>query len=110
MSILGPGNIGALNLAGSIAGTQRNGAAADREKEVAADRNNQINQQAQAAHNHEDIAETDLNADRDADGRLLYAEAPGSGEAGETSEDAPKDPLRPTDAFGERGNTLDLEA
>ena len=111
MSAIGPGSIGALNLAGSLAGSQRNGAEADRIKSDAAERKFQIDQREMSAHSLDDVSETGLSADRDADGRQLHGESP---EQGQTTDEMPSRPAktlrRGQDALGERGRLLDLEA
>ena len=114
MSAIGPGNIGALNIAGSFAGAQRTEAEADRTKEAAAGRKFKIDQQAMSAHGSDDVAETDLSADRDADGHYLPGERTDQQTADDRSADNAKQQAdrirRAADANGERGTTLDLNA
>ncbi len=109
MSTIGPGNIGAVNIAGSAAGAQRNDASANRVKENAADRDSQIELQTSKAQNNEDVVEADLTADRDADGRQ---DIEAQSETVEPDEDnsSPKSALpKNVDPLGERGAQLDLE-
>jgi len=106
MSILGPANLGMLNLAGSVAGAQRTSAAeADRTREAAAERSFQIDQKTMSARSLSDVGETDLSPERDADGRLPYGGGP--------SEPQPElldEPRCSSDPSGERGRSLDLRA
>lgn len=118
MSFIGPGSIGALNVAGSFAGAQRSSAAAQDElKQNAADRKAQIDRAESAAHSTEDVGETETSPDRDADGRMPF----GYFDEGEQQDGSEQSPgaqhdshvaanRRATDAFGERGGSLDLEA
>ncbi len=114
MSTIGPGSIGALNLAGSFAGAQRTEADADRTKEAAAGRKFKIDQQAMSAHESDDVAETDLSADRDADGHYLPGERADQQTTDDRAADAAKQHAdrmrRAADANGERGTALDLDA
>lgn len=108
MSGISPGNIGALNLAGSFAGAQRGDAHTDRNKADSAEQKFKIDQQAMAAHSTDDVAEADLSPERDADGRLPYSQTPRPDDHSEDSDE--HQPERGPDAFGERGGSLDLEA
>ncbi len=115
MSSIGPGNIGAFNLVGSFAGAQRADADADRAKAESADRKFQVDQREFSAHSLDDVTETELSSDRDADGRQLYSDVAGQPDAehgelpDEDSTHSAGKGVR-TDAFGERGRLLDLEA
>ena len=114
MSIIGPGNVGALNLAGSLAGSQRNNANADSIKQQGSERKFQIDRQEATAHSLEDVGETETSPERDADGRMPFAEEQGdtpqaTGELVQNRDETPE-PNRSVDAFGERGGALDLEA
>jgi hypothetical protein len=117
MSVIGPGSLGAINLAGSVAGGVRtSGAETDRMQETGAQRTTESNVKALASRSLEDIGETDQSADRDADGRMPL----GYSDAEETTEPLPLgDDNRPRDrhkharaidADGVRGRRLDLEA
>ena len=111
MSVIGPGNIASLNLAGSLAGAQRTNAADGEQKADAADRRFQLDQRALSAKSLGDVAETDRSADRDADGRTPYQDAERTVRADDKGRDEPPRSLRAAaDAFGERGSQLDLEA
>jgi len=117
MTAMGPGHLGAVNLAGSVSGTQRNTAETDRAKAGAAERNLQADLKALSAKSMGDIGETDQSADRDADGRRMLD--PGETDAGQP-DDAPMQAESPRfagsrhrripDATGERGQHLDVEA
>ena len=108
MSAIGPGTLGALNVAGSVAGAQQPQAHTDRAREESAQRAFQIDQQLLSSRDVDDVAETVLSRDRDADGRLPYEPSSQSSPGDEEAE--PKSSKRSPDAFGERGRALDLEA
>jgi hypothetical protein len=113
MSVIGPGSLGAFNLAGSVAGSQRNNSGEDRLKETSADRKIQADQRTMSASSLEDVAETDLLSERDPDGRLPYSslehEEQDSLELSTTDQPSHQS-RRNLDAFGERGISLDVEA
>ncbi|NOX56811.1 MAG: hypothetical protein GXP27_20690 [Planctomycetes bacterium] len=108
MSAIGPGTLGALNVAGSVAGTQQPQAHTDRAREESAQRAFQIDQLLLSSRDVDDVAETALSRDRDADGRLPY-EPQGQPSADDENAES-KSSKRSPDAFGERGRALDLEA
>lgn len=108
MSAISTGNLGAINLAGSLAGTQRKDTDSDRNKAEAADRSFQIDQKATQTHSSEDVVETDLSADRDADGRYLPGERKPQPESEEPLGDE-ETAARAGDVSGERGRRLDLQ-
>jgi len=117
MSVIGPANLGAINLAGSIAGGTRTSAGeTDRLKEAASQRNGAADLKALAAKSLDDVAQADHTADRDADGRmpLGFSEGESPSEPADfEGEDLPRDRRkrrRPSDAEGVRGRRLDLEA
>lgn len=110
MSTIGPGNIGALNLAGSFAGAQRSDAHTDRNKADSALQKFKVDQQAMAAHSADDVAEADLSHERDADGRLPYGRTPRPDHLDEDSDERRNEWQRGADAFGDCGRSLDLEA
>ena len=107
------GGIGAMNAAASFAGAQRSESDTDRNKEVAAERKFQVDRAAALANSVGDVADPDLSTDRDADGRLPYG-APDTPDDNRTDEREGHTAFlragRCQDAFGERGNTLDVEA
>ncbi|GAB4154067.1 MAG: hypothetical protein Tsb009_30590 [Planctomycetaceae bacterium] len=112
---MGPGNISSLNLASSLAGSQRNTAASDEIKQQASERKFQIDRDAATAHSLEDVGETETNPERDADGRMPmgYDDIPPDVEAhDEQEQDSEEKTLhrRSVDATGERGRLLDVEA
>ena len=113
MSVMGPGSLGSFNLAGSVAGSQRNNSSEDRLKETSADRKFQADQRTLSARSLEDVAETDLLSERDPDGRLPYSTL--EHEEQDVSEPSLTDhssrqSRRNSDALGERGISLDVEA
>jgi len=117
MSAIGPGNLGAVNLAGSLAGAQRTNAESDRVKEQASQRDSQINRKAMSANSLEDVGQTDHTADRDADGRMAYAydeeDLENRADDEETepqAESTLQKNRRSEDVFGEKGTSLDIEA
>jgi hypothetical protein len=114
MSVIGSGSLGSFNLAGSVAGSQRNNAGEDRVKETSADRKFQADQRTLSASSLEDVSETDLLSERDADGRLLYSpeesEEQESLEISTSDQSSSRQSHRNSDAFGERGISLDIEA
>jgi hypothetical protein len=104
--------IGGLNAAASFAGAQRTDADSDRNKEVAAERKFQVDRNAALDRALGDVADPDLSTDRDADGRLPYGSPPEPGEE-RSARDEHREAHRhgrALDAFGERGNMLDVEA
>ena len=108
MSAIGPGTVGSLNLAGSLAGAQQTRAHGDRTKAEGSQRTFQIDQQTLSAHGLDDVAEAELSRDRDADGRLPYERQEPGGSRDQSSRSSAQ-PQPAPDAFGERGRTLDLE-
>ena len=115
MSAIGPGSLGAINMAGSLAGSQRNTGEADGLKQRSSERSFQIERKAAAAHSLEDVGETDSTPDRDADGRQPFANADDETTETETAistatSQSPPGKHRSTDALEERGNVLDLDA
>lgn len=112
MSSIGPSSPAALNLAGSFAGAQQTTAHQD---ETKAQQAVQKFQAEQTAADEKDVAEADLDADRDADGRQSLAgffhEADELEESrGEDAASADPSVKHPPDAFGIRGGQLDIDA
>ena len=111
MSIIGTGNLGAINLAGSVAGAQQNSnAEANRLKEAAVQRNTKAALEDIAARSLEDVGETDESADRDADGRMPFGNSDSESLEHADRLGEPQMPRRIQDANGERGQRLDLDA
>ncbi len=108
MSTIGPGPLGPVNLAGSVAGTQQSPSQADRATHEASQRNFQIDQRVISARDLDDVAETVLSRDRDADGRLPYEPERNPAETSEP--EGPQRSQRAPDALGERGTRIDFEA
>ena len=116
MSVIGPGNLGAINLAGSLAGAQQNQAAeAGQARQTASQRAGAADLKEMTSKALDGVDAADQSAERDADGRMPYA---GTGDD-QTAEQAdtvrPQQPgsargPRAKDATGDRGRTLDLEA
>ena len=115
MSVIGPGNLGAINLAGSIAGGLRGSAAqSDRMKETASQRNGEATLKALASKSLDDISQADQSTERDADGRMPLND-PDAEVMGEPAEDADQSAVIPQrsrndDVDGVLGMRLDLDA
>ena len=118
MSVLGPGNLPAIGLAGSAAaGQQRAAGLADRDKADQAIQKLDADRSKLANRDLDDSIETDFShgqvSDRDADGRLPWQHA-GGGSADEddvqSTIDEPAPEPRAADAEGERGRSLDVDA
>lgn len=116
MSVIGPANLGAINLAGSVAGAQQTSAdEADQAKQTSAQRDAAANLKAMASKALDGVDAADESAERDADGRMPYggddndASQPATTEAPRRRPSRSRAP-RPKDAFGELGGTLDVEA
>lgn len=111
MSTIGSA-IGGLNAAASFAGAQRTDADTDRNREVAADRKFQVDRAADLDRSLGDVSDPDLSTDRDPDGRLPYGE-PREDTAEAVGDDGSRRNPRVSrsfDAYGERGNMLDIDA
>lgn len=110
MTAIGSGNIGALNLVGSFAGAQRNNATANEASAQAAEKAFQIDAARLTAQTNGDVSETELSSERDADGRMPYEQEHPQSEK-QNEEAANLNALRrSSDAAGELGNSLDLQA
>ncbi len=108
MSSIGSTNIGIMNTVGSLAAAQRNDAGSDRSKVESSQERFQSDQEAAVDDNDLDVAEANLDADRDADGRQSHwIEIVDSDDEQKRTI---KNTDRAPDAFDERGTTLDLEA
>lgn len=115
MSTIGPTSVGATNLAGSLAGAQRNSGDGDRVKEAAGERKTQADLKDLSSKTLNGIGETGESGDRDADGRTPYdfddlGEDLTSDEAESSQSAQSRKHPRPLDADGDRGVNLDLEA
>jgi len=112
MSTIGSATTAGLALAGSIVGSSGSEAVADQSKAASADQKARVDQQALLTQTLDGVADPEFGSDRDADGRLLYRR-PGQPVVNANG-DAPSSPEamapRPVDAFGDRGEALDLDA
>jgi len=117
MSTIGGATAVGLNLAGSIVGSSRPEAVADHNNAAHADHKSQIDRDIAIKEGAEGIEDPQFSADRDADGRQLYhgqvavenaADQPADGQASGT--ETPLRHVHAVDAFGDRGNTLDIDA
>ncbi|MFQ5734161.1 MAG: hypothetical protein ACE5KM_19670 [Planctomycetaceae bacterium] len=115
MSVIGPGNLAAINLAGSAAGAQRTSAEADQAHASSAQRDAAANLKSMTSKALDGVDAADESAERDADGRMPF----GGGQSdAETA--GPADAAaglvaggvrqRAKDASGERGRLIDLDA
>jgi len=113
MSAIGSPGLGAINLAGSFAGVQKNEASSDRIKESNSARKFQIDQQSMSAESMGDVSDPDFSADRDPDGRQLSVPSRSDSDQDENeslSSAMSPQPRHAPDAFGNRGTLLDLDA
>jgi hypothetical protein len=102
----------ALNVASSVVAASRPEAVGEQAQTQAA------HQQAQAAlpEAADDIEDAQFSPDRDADGRQLYrrpaapAQEAIASEAGDAVPSGPVTPNHAADAYGDRGNALDIDA
>jgi hypothetical protein len=99
-------------LPGSISGTQRNHADADRLKAEQATQKQQADRQDFLTGDAADVGETGESADRDADGRLPSpAQQNEQNSAGDPADPSHAEPPRRSNELGEgRGAALDLDA
>jgi len=109
MSVIGPGNIGALSIASSFAGAQRTESSTDRDKAEAAAKKFHVDQNSLSSQ-ADDVAEADLSADRDPDGRLPYDGSPRQQSSNDAHDTQSHSPGLAPDAYGEKGKALDLQA
>jgi hypothetical protein len=117
MSTIGGMTAAGFNLAGSIVGSSRPEAVSDQADAASADHKAQIDRDVALEQSPEDVADPQFSSDRDADGRQMYQRrAPGPPALVETAIDATDGaPIATTrshaaDAFGDRGNALDIDA
>lgn len=108
MSAIGSPGLGAINLAGSLAGVQQNEASSDRVKESNSARKFQVDQQSMSAESMGDVSDPDFSADRDPDGR--QSSVPSRSGRGKEESLSSTGSRHAPDAFGERGTLLDLDA
>ncbi len=113
MSTIGSATAAGLNLASSIVGSSRPEAAGDQSQSFAAEQNAQVDRLAQLSKTLGDVADAEFGGDRDADGRMPYRRSTSAaGRSTDSTAPSPASvPPRPaSDAFGDRGNALDVEA
>ena len=114
MSVVGPGSLPAIGLAGSAAaGQQRPAELTDRDKadqglqKLAADEARLSNRDL------DDSIETDFShgqvSDRDPDGRLPWQAPSGGDPAAQPADETQASEPRPEDPDGERGRALDVD-
>jgi hypothetical protein len=109
MSTIGAASFG---LASSIVGSSRPEAATNHLHGAAAEQKARADQKSLVASTLDDVADPEFAGDRDADGRMLYrrSRAPADAAEGEVADGGEGSESRPSDAFGDRGKSLDLEA
>jgi hypothetical protein len=117
MSTIGGITVGGLNLAGSVVGSSSPEAVSEQADAASADHRAQTDRDAALNQAPEDVADAEFSSDRDADGRQMYQRpAPKQPISLETdasaADQAPTPTVRShaTDAFGDRGNALDIDA
>lgn len=114
MSSLGIGNIGSVHLAGSVSGGQQVKGERDQAKAEASRQDFKATLESLSNQHSENVEEASLSADRDADGRRMYDEVDMSenseSHSADDNHDESNSASRSRDAFGERGNHLDLDA
>lgn len=113
MSVLGSGNLPAVGLAGSAAGSQQRPAAlTDRDKADQSLQKLKADSARLASRDLDDSVETDFShgqvSDRDSDGRLPW-QGPGGRSSDQPTPESPSEP-RAKDARDERGQSLDVDA
>jgi len=108
MSAIGSPGLGAINLAGSLAGVQKNEASSDRVKESNSARKFQVDQQSMSAESMGDVSDPGFSTDRDPDGR--QSSVPSRSGQDEDPSPSSAESRHAPDAFGERGTLLDLDA
>ncbi len=100
-----------MGLAGSVVGSSRPEAAVDRQKAASAEQKARIDQKDALVRTLDDVADPEFGSDRDADGRLIYRRPDQSSQAADGASKSAAGAIRPAgDAFGDRGNKLDIEA
>ena len=111
MSAIGSPGLGAINLAGSLAGVQKNEASSDRIKEGNSSRKFQVDQQSMSAESMGDVSDPAFSADRDPDGRQSSGPSrPGPSEEESLSSAVLRQGRHAPDPSGDRGTLLDLDA
>ena len=117
MSTIGGITAGGLNLAGSVVGSSSPEAVSEQADAASADHRAQTDRDAALNQAPEDVADAQFSSDRDADGRQLYRRAPLEQPVSlEKDADAADETATPivrshaADAFGDRGNALDIDA
>jgi hypothetical protein len=112
MSTIGSASGAGFTLASSVVGSSRPDAVSDRNR-VAAEQNAEVDRQSTLSETLDDVADAEFGTDRDADGRQAYRRSGNSPEPTTSELQGPSvagSPQHASDAFGERGNSLDLEA
>ena len=115
MSTFGVGNIGSVNLASSVAGTQKNNALKNEARAEAAGRDFKTDLDSLTIKQSGDVGEAELSSDRDVDGRLLGGhddseEQETTEEESASSNGSTSSHPRSVDPNHELGSHLDLDA
>lgn len=116
MSTIGGLTAAGINLAGSVVGSSHPEAVADHRDAASADHRAQIDRDATLAQPPEDVADAEFSSDRDADGRQMYRRRPldphdpAQTAGGSDVAPVPSGRVHATDASGDRGNALDIDA
>jgi hypothetical protein len=109
MSTIGAAGIG---MASSVVGSSRPEAATNHTHAASAEQKARADQKQVIAQTLDGVADPQFGSDRDADGRLLYRRSgsPAGERDAQSAPDHDASTLRPVDAFGDSGKSLDLEA
>ena len=113
MSTIGSVSVGAMNIAGSVSGAQKPEADSSQTKAEAAAQKFQLDRQSMSASNLDDVSQTELSSERDADGRQAWDFSGEPNDADAQRQDAgqsAQNSRRSVDATGELGQRLDLDA
>jgi hypothetical protein len=116
MSTIGGATAVGLNVIASVVGTARPEAVSDQGKAASAQQTAQSDFDAALGESLDDVTDAQFSKDRDADGRQLYQRQRPTPVSDEMPVEDPAGSSTPvarshaTDAFGDRGNRLDIDA
>jgi hypothetical protein len=117
MSTIGGTTAAGLNLAGSIVGSARPEAVSAHNNAAHADQKSQIDRDITIKEGPDGISDPQFSTDRDADGRQMYHADAAAEDPADQRDDmktagtaAPLRHIHAADAFGDRGNALDVDA
>jgi hypothetical protein len=116
MSTIGGATAAGLNIIGSVVGSSRPEAVADHSKAATAQQKAQADFDAALGESLDDVTDAQFSKDRDADGRQMYERRSTSQVSdlvpleGQADSSTPVARSHAMDAFGDRGNVLDIDA